>query len=262
MRFKKSFGQNFLRDKNFIRKIVSSLPSSNNVIVEIGPGSGQITRHLISKASMLYCVEKDRSLVNLLRGRFSIDSVEFINKDILTLDLSFLKTKAIVFGNVPFNISNQLIRYLVRNKGFIREGYFTFQKEFARKLTALPGTKDYGYLSCFTQYYADVRIIFDISKEAFYPVPGVDASFVKIVFYNNLPLKVKDEEFLFKLIRTAFSTRRKKIVNSLAPAGEKKDVEKALKSVNINGSLRPDSLSLKDYCNLCNALFDKDRELL
>ena len=254
MRFKKSFGQNFLRDKRFIYKIVSSIEFDNDIIIEIGPGSGQITRHLLNKAKKLYCIEKDTSLVNILEERFTSQSIEFINSDILTFDLSSLKEKPVIFGNIPFNISNRLIRYLVNNRKFIKEGYFTFQKEFARKLTASSCIKEYGYLSCFIQYYAGVKIIFDIPKEAFYPKPRVDASFIKIIFFDKPRIKVKNEDFLFKLIRSAFSSRRKKVINALSGFGDKEYISKALKSLNIDGTLRPQDLSLSDYCSISGVL--------
>ena len=254
MRFKKSFGQNFLRDERFIRKVVSSMELNNDIIIEIGPGSGQITRYLMPKAKKLYCVEKDTSLINILKKRFVSDSVEFINGDILTFDLSFLKTKAVIFGNVPFNISNRLIRYLVRNRNFIKKGYFTFQKEFVRKLAASPRKKEYGYISCFIQYYADIKIIFDIPKESFYPKPEVDASFIGIEFFDNPRIKAKNEDFLFKLIRSAFSARRKKIINALSGFGDREYILKVLKSANIDESLRPQDLSLGDYCSIAGVL--------
>ena len=254
MRFKKSFGQNFLRDKRFIAKIVSSIKLDNDTVVEIGPGSGQVTRYLADKAAKLYCIEKDVNLVNLLKKRFASDSVKFISGDILSFDLSSFNKKVVVLGNVPFNISNRLIRYLIDRRIFIKECYFTFQKEFARKLAAYPSVKDYGYLSCLIQYYANVKIIFDIPGSAFYPVPKVDASFIKIRFFDKLPVKVKDESALFKLIRSAFSSRRKKIINNLSRFGGKEYVSRVLKSAGIDISLRPQDLSLDDYCRILNNL--------
>lgn len=256
MRFKKSFGQNFLRDRHFVRKIVSSIELDDSTIIEIGPGSGQITRYLASKAKKLYCIEKDINLIGLLEKRFASDSVKFINSDILTFDLSFLKEKSVIFGNVPFNISNRLIRYLISNRQFIKEGYFTFQKEFSRKLAANSHTKEYGYLSCLIQYYADVKVIFDIPREAFYPIPGVDASFVKIKFFDKMRIKAKNEDFLFKLIKNAFSSRRKKIINALSGFGDKKYISRVLKNIDIDNALRPQDLSLRDYCNMADILAD------
>ena len=248
MRFKKSFGQNFLRDKHFVHRVISSMELNDDIVIEIGPGSGQITRHLVSKAKKLYCVEKDTNLISLLEERFASNSTQFINSDILAFDLSFLKEKSVVVGNIPFNISNRLVRYLISNREFIKEGYFTFQKEFARKLTASLHAKEYGYLSCLIQYYADIKVIFDIPRSAFYPVPKVDASFIRIKFFDKPQVRAKNEDFLFKLIRNAFSARRKKIINALLGFGDKEYISRVLKSINIDGGLRPQDLSLKDYC--------------
>lgn len=254
MRFKKSFGQVFLRDRRYIHKIVKSLSLDNDIVVEVGPGSGQITRYLIEKARHLYCIEKDALLIGLLKERFSSDSVTILNEDILQFDLSSLRTKVVIFSNVPFNISSRFMRYLVENRDFIKKTYLTFQKEFVNKMVAPCNAKGYGYLSCLAQYYSQIKVFFNIPKIMFFPRPKVDASFVEIEFLKKPPFKVKDEEFLFGLIKISFSSRKKKIINALEKICDKDTAERALKECKIDWAMRPGELPLEAYCKLARYL--------
>jgi len=253
MRFKRSFGQVFLRDKTYIKKIVHHLKSDNEVILEIGPGSGVVTRRLLERCKKLYCVEKDLSLVRLLEERFTSEGVVVIYDDILKFNLSSLNTQVLVFGNVPFNISNRLMQYLVRNKLWVKQAYLTFQKEFARKLVAGPNTKEYGFISCYFQYYTSMRVLFDIPKGAFYPKPEVDASFMEIVFQES-PFKIKDEVFLFKLIKRSFALRRKKLFNALEGFCNKEVIKRTFLDLGLDLGVRAENLALKEYCFLADSI--------
>ncbi|MFH1768545.1 MAG: 16S rRNA (adenine(1518)-N(6)/adenine(1519)-N(6))-dimethyltransferase RsmA [Candidatus Omnitrophota bacterium] len=254
MKFKKSFGQNFLRDKDYIERIINSLSLDNEAVLEIGPGSGQMTRRLIKKCERLYCIEKDISLISLLRERFSSSGVSVIAGDIIDFDLASIGQPLVLFGNIPFNISNELIRYLVKNRGYLKKAYLTFQKEFARKLTAQPNTKEYGFLTCYVSYYASVTVLFDIPKEAFYPSPRVDASLVMIQFPLSPFFDAVDERLLFTVIKESFSSRRKKIKNCLERISDKESISKILKKTGINPDCRPENLSLQQYCNIAGSL--------
>ena len=224
--------------------------------MEIGPGAGQITRYILARAKKLYCIEKDRNLAALCRERFQSPSVRIINQDILKVDLRHFKKKVVVFGNVPFNISNQLIKYIVRYKSVVKRAYFTFQKEFAHKLAASCGTKEYGYLSCYIQYHARVKIIFDIPAAAFFPIPRVDASFIEITF-KTPRFKAQYERFLFTLIARAFSQRRKKIINVLAGICDRDILDETVKELNLDAGMRPDNIPLTDYCRLSRMILAK-----
>ena len=251
MKFKKSLGQHFLRDKRFVRKILKNLHFDGETVLEIGAGSGVMTRRIINrKVKRLYCLEKDLSLIPILKERFLSERVEIINEDILGFNIGSLGDNIVVFGNIPFNISNRLIRYLIDNRRFVKKAYLTFQKEFAHRLAASCNTRVYGYLSCFVQYYAKIRILFDIPKEAFYPKPKVDASFVEMDFCGYPLFRVGDEKLFFKLIRKAFSSRRKKVINSLSGLKDKENLKKAFSSLKLDTSSRAENLSLKDYYNL------------
>jgi len=256
MRFKKSYGQNFLRDKKYISKIVKALPIEDEVVVEIGPGSGVVTRCLVDKVKHLYAIEKDVSLIGLLNERFASSKVDIINQDILEFKLPKVKNGVVVFGNIPYNISYQIISYLIENRAYIKDAYITFQKEFAYKLDAPIGSKGYSFLSCYSQYYIDSRVLVDIPRGAFFPVPKVDSAFVKMTPFEKLPFEVKDEEFLFNLIKKAFSERRKKTVNVLGSLYGKKALIELFSKLNISPELRPQDLSLKNYCDLTSFILE------
>ena len=252
MRQKRSFGQVFLKNQKYIRKILDSLDFDGKTVLEIGPGMGVITGALISRVKYLYCVEVDRRLCGFLKENFGHKkNVEIIHADILKFPLSDLGNNITIFGNVPYQISSQLVKYLIKHRKSIRHAYLTFQKEFVRKLTAKPSTRDYTFLSCYSQYYAKIEELFDIPASAFEPIPGVDSAFSKFNFYHKSPYKVKDEEFLFRVIRKAFAGRRKKIVNSLSIIPKGPDFFSSLK---INPASRAENISLKQYISIANKL--------
>ncbi len=254
MMLKKSFGQVFLNNKNYITRIVNHLEIEGQTVVEIGPGDGRISRMLLPRLRHLYCIEVDRKLAERLNKELLSPCLSVINGDILKFDLYKIGEKVVVFGNIPFQISSALIRYLVKNRGVIKKAYLTFQKEFARRLVASKGTKEYSFLSCYFQYYAEGKIVFDIPRRAFYPSPRVDASFVEIEFFKDSPWKVNDERILFEILRKVFSARRKKIINAMAGLFPFEVTREALLAAGIEESLRPENVSLKEYCVLTNEL--------
>jgi len=245
MKPKRSYSQVFLRGQKYIEKILSALDVKGRKVVEIGPGEGVISEAIADKAKFLYCVEFDPRFYKFLKEKFSAkNNTEVIHSDILKFSLSKLGKNLIVFGNVPYHISSSIVEYLVKNRACIDKAFLTFQKEFAQKLTAQPGADKYGFITCYTQYYAKAKKIFDIPSKAFWPKPKVDSSFITLDFYKKPPYKVKDEEFLFKIVRKAFSSCRKKVINTLPICGDKQAFFSSLK---INPDLRPDCLSLADY---------------
>lgn len=250
MRQKRSLGQVFLKDKKYIAKILDSLDISGKNVLEIGPGQGEISAAISERAKFLWCVEIDCRFYNYLENKFRQKSnVKIINNDILKFPFSQIAKKTVIFGNVPYHISSRLIKYLIENRKFIDKVYLTFQKEFAQKLLAQPSSKQYNFISCYTQYYVKIKKLFDIPAVSFQPVPKIDSSFIRIDFYRNGPHKAKNEEFLFKIIHKAFSNRRKKIINSLSVPVD------ILSKFKINRDLRAQDLSLEQYILLANGLY-------
>jgi len=232
-------------DKGYIEKILNALDIEGQRVMEIGPGEGVISEYIGARAKHLCCVEYDERFCGLLKEKFrKKNNVEIVHNNILKFPISKLGSNLVVFGNVPYRVSSSIVEYLIQNKTYINKAYLTFQKEFVQKLMACAGEKQYGFLSCYIQYYAKVKKIFNVPAGAFWPKPKVDSSFVEIEFYKKLPCKVRDEELLFKVIRKAFSNRRKKISNSL----------KLPEDIEINYNLRPQDLSLEDYIKISKTL--------
>lgn len=259
MKFKKSYGQVFLRDKKYLYKISRLISLSGKDVLEIGPGSGQLTRIILKqKPNYLICIEKDGGLIPLLKDRFETENVKIINEDILNYNFSHFKNRLVVIGNVPFNISNQLVYFLIEKRNLIEDVFLTLQKEFAQRLAAKPKSKQYSFLSCYLQYYAEVKINFDIPRQAFYPVPRVDSSFVSIKFLPSVRYKAQDEKQLFKLLRYVFNYRRKKIINSLLKFAEREKIAKILAELNIAENSRPEEISLDKFVSIFNKLASRN----
>ncbi|MFA5311001.1 MAG: 16S rRNA (adenine(1518)-N(6)/adenine(1519)-N(6))-dimethyltransferase RsmA [Candidatus Omnitrophota bacterium] len=249
---KKSLGQNFLADKNIVKKIIEALSlSPSDTVLEIGSGKGEITSLIASRVYKVYALELDARLKDILEERLKgYDNARVIIQDILKLDLAKLlapKEKIKVFGNIPYYISSPIIEYLIRHRGRIERAFITVQKEFAKRVVASPGSKDYGSLSFFVQYYCLPEIIFHINRGCFYPVPKVDSSLLSLAFRAQPAVYVKDEELLFRLIRSAFNQRRKTLRNSLKGIAETGEIGAFLNQ-------RPEDLSLEDFANLANRI--------
>jgi len=255
MRQSHSLGQVFLTDKNYIRKIIDSLDIQDEIVLEIGSGSGEISAQIAVKCKFLYCVELDPRFAGLLEKKFKgQNNIKVIHSDILKFSIPGLNERIAVFGNVPYQISNSLIDYLIENRNFIKKAYLTFQKEFVDKLIASPDSKDYGFVSCYAQYYADIKKIFDIPKGAFTPIPKIDSSFMTLNFYSHIPYKAEDENLLFRIIREGFNQRRKKISNSLSRFAVTND---SFSSLGIDSDARAENISLKSYVDIANEIFRK-----
>lgn len=255
---KKSLGQNFLIDKNIQRKIISSCSlSKEDIILEVGAGKGDLTEHLAIAAKKVYALEVDRRLFPLLEQKLSSRAnFQLIRGSILDFDISkFLLDnpagrKIKVIGNIPYYISSPIIEHLIQYRDKIDTVFMTVQKEFGRRVNAAAGSKEYGSFSCFVQYYALSKIIFEIKKGSFNPVPKVDSCFLSLKFRKDPPVKVRDEESFFKLIRTAFNQRRKTLRNSLSGFITSGLLEEFLEQQGIDRNVRPERLTLDEFARL------------
>lgn len=250
----KSLGQNFL-DSRIQQKIVKSCDfKEEDVVVEIGPGHGAMTKELLSVVKRVIAVEKDRNLVSFLKEQYSADSLEIIDADFLKWDMDSLPDNLVVIGNIPYYISTPIIEKLILTRHKIKKAFLTVQLEFAHRLAAKAGNKDYGSLSCFVQYYFDVKILFKINKGSFNPVPKVDSSFVSLIPKPTPELKANNEERLFKMIQTAFMQRRKTIVNTLKGLVQPEQLIQELNRLKIDPQSRPEDITLLNYIELSNSL--------
>ncbi|MBN1912918.1 MAG: ribosomal RNA small subunit methyltransferase A [Candidatus Omnitrophica bacterium] len=253
---KKRLGQNFLIDKNIIGKILNACafgPSDN--ILEIGPGRGELTQEMAERVANLWAVEIDPGLCDILKESLrQYNNVKIIRQDILKYDPGdYFKQagrKIKVIGNIPYYISSPIIEYLLKYRDQIEDIFLTVQKEFATRVIASAGSKDYGSFSCFARYFTQPDILFSIKKTCFYPVPKVDSAFLRLKIREKPYLKSKQEEVLFKIIRAAFSQRRKTLRNSLKaimPAGK---LEGFFLKYKIDPDSRPEKLTLQDFIDL------------
>ncbi len=245
---RKSLGQNFLSDDNIKSKIIQACNLTNeDFILEIGPGTGVLTKELVRLAKNVVAVEKDVKLFQILCQTLGeYPNLSIVNQDILKFQIAHNNTK--VIGNIPYNISSPLIEHLLNQKEKISVIYISLQKELAQRIIAKPGGKEYGSLSLFVQYHTIPTIKFIIKRGSFRPRPKVDSAFIELVVRKTPAVSVKDEELFFKIIRTAFGQRRKMISNTL------KEIIGAEKicQTGISPSIRPEDLSLQDFARLAD----------
>ncbi|MCX5710561.1 MAG: 16S rRNA (adenine(1518)-N(6)/adenine(1519)-N(6))-dimethyltransferase RsmA [Candidatus Omnitrophica bacterium] len=253
---KKRLGQNFLTDKNIRNKIIASCGlSSTDVVLEIGSGKGEMTLVIADKSRKVYALELDTRLIPYLKEQFAeYKNIKLIHKDILKFDLNKgIKEKRIkVIGNIPYYISSPIIGHIAKYRNKIDLAFLTVQKEFANRIVAKPGTKDYGSFSCFVQYYFEPEIKFIISRGCFNPVPKVDSAFIRLKVRGSPPVKVKKEERLFKIIRAAFNKRRKTLRNSLQGLMNRDALDAILTENGLDLNVRPERLTLDNFASLAN----------
>lgn len=250
----KRLGQNFLIDQNIRNKIIGVCEvSKDDTILEIGPGLGALTEELCKRARKVIAIEKDTRLYDFLFRTCKPDNLELIHGDILEYDLKHHKNLKII-GNLPYYISSPILVYLLEHISSMHSIFITVQKEFAERLVARPGTKAYGSITCFTQFYTEPQMLFPMKRTVFYPVPEVDSCFLRLMTRKKLP-EVKDAQRLFRMIRGCFGKRRKTILNSLCSSGifpSKEQALAALQKTGISETRRPETISLEEFIKLSN----------
>lgn len=253
---KKKLGQNFLTDKNIQRKICDTCAlEPSDIVLEIGAGRGELTALLAARANRVYALEIDDRLCEILQENLkNTSNVEIINQDILKFDLKRCHLKSgkrlKVIGNIPYYISSPIIECLLNSRERIHTVFITVQKEFAERIAAKPGSKDYGSFSCFVQYYAQPLIILNIKKGCFTPRPKVDSALISLKIRPIPWVNPKDEKLFFRIIRSAFNKRRKTLRNSLEGIISAEKLEKFFLKYSLDKNTRPERLSLQDFANL------------
>jgi 16S rRNA (adenine1518-N6/adenine1519-N6)-dimethyltransferase len=256
---KKKLGQNFLRDREVIRKIIASLkPTKEDVLLEIGCGRGALTQHLVGATRHFVGIELDSKLCSELNSRYRSPSVHFLNQDILTVHLpALLPTLSIeraplkVFGNIPYYISSFLVQWLTKQVELLDSATIMFQKEVAERLSAEPRTKEYGLLTLLGQYYFQVSPLFIVGRKAFWPEPKVDSQVLRLDPLSKRILTEEKEAAFFSFLKSCFSQRRKILVNCLKSSFFSADaLEGAMKNLGFTRATRAEELSLKELCSL------------
>ena len=261
IRAKKQLGQHFLADPSIAQMIVSRANIlSDDIVVEIGAGLGALTIPLAHKAEQVYAVEKDLQICELLKTELlanNISNTTIIPKNILHLDLRSIADDdhrpMVVMGNLPYNISSQVLVQLIHSRESISRAILMFQKELARRITAQVGTKDYGRLTVMLRYCAEIKNIATVTAAAFYPMPKVDSEVLEIRFKTREEYPSHDEALLFEVIKAAFGNRRKTLKNALAASGLKIDPQMALRALTeaeIDPVRRAETLSVSEFISL------------
>jgi 16S rRNA (adenine1518-N6/adenine1519-N6)-dimethyltransferase len=265
IRPKKRFGQNFLIDKNINNKIIQYLDlTKNDTVIEIGAGLGNLTDSVAKVCNKVYAVEKDKKLTKALEEQLSsYNNLTILKKDFLEINISDIFKKYPkyihkVAGNLPFYVSSPILFKLLESKDVIDYAVLMLQDEVVDRIVACPNTKQYGILSCLFSSYCKVKKLKKVSKNSFYPKPRVDAALVKIDFNKKQKPEIKNNDIFVKVVKGAFSQRRKYIINALSSYKDlnidKEKMKDILQRLNINPESRAEDFYPAEFVKLANLL--------
>lgn len=263
---KKRYGQNFLIDRRILDRIIAgSEITKDDTVLEIGPGIGTMTQALCEAAGRVIAVEIDKDMIPILEENLSdYDNYSIINEDVLKLDLNKAmgeeKKRIKVAANLPYYITTPIIMQLLESGLSIESITVMVQKEVADRMQAKPGGKDYGALTLAVQYRSEAEVISNVPPNCFIPRPGVDSAVIRLRCYAEPPVKAKDEKKLFAVIKAAFAQRRKTLANALKNAPQlnlsREKVEQTLTQMGLTADIRGEKLSLSEFAELTDRLFD------
>lgn len=272
--YRKRFGQHFLTDENVLARIVDAFsPANDEIILEIGPGRGALTAHLLARISHLIAVEIDRSLVAMLSKKYDSERLTIVQADILNFAIGSVfdcyttpivaahltdqvtrqathraSKKVRLIGNLPYQISTPLLFHLLKSVEHIQDMVFMVQKEVAQRLSARPDSKTYGRLSVMVALQLDCQCLFDVQPDAFEPPPKVESTLIRLT-PKSTPHKLRDRDRFNKIVKLAFSQRRKTLRNSLQPMISAEQFEKA----QVDSAQRAENLTVQQFIQLSNA---------
>ena len=261
----KQLGQHFLSNQNTAEMIVNRsgvLPE--DIVLEIGAGLGALTIPLARIVKEVFAVEKDHKIIDILKTEIlasNLSNVVVMEKNILNIDIGSLAEnvgqKLVVMGNLPYNISSQILVQLIQSREALTRAVFMLQKELSQRITAQPGCKDYGRLSVMLGYCANIKKIANVKASAFFPKPKVDSEVLELRFKKRLNYPANDETYLFSVIKAAFGNRRKILKNALAASGLNIDTNAAqtiLERSGIDPVRRAEKLTVEEFVTLSNNL--------
>ena len=264
--FQKKYGQNFLIDAHVLDKIIAAADvGPEDFVLEIGPGIGTMTQYLAEHAREVAAVEIDTHLIPILEDTLqAYDNVTIINEDILKLDMNALAQEKNqgrpikVVANLPYYITTPIIMGLFESGVPVENITVMIQKEVADRMQVGPGTKDYGALSLAVQYYAEPYLVANVPPNCFMPRPKVGSAVIRLTRHKEKPVQVKDENFMFRLIRASFNQRRKTLQNGLNNCAElavtKAQVVEALEKMGLPATVRGEKLTLEQFAQLSDLL--------
>lgn len=266
--FQKKFGQNFLIDTHVLDKIIHSAEiTSDDMVLEIGPGIGTMTQYLAQAAGKVVAVEIDKALIPILEDTLDgFENVTVLNQDILKVDIADLAERENagrpikVVANLPYYITTPIIMGLFEKNVPVKSITVMVQKEVAERMQVGPGTKDYGALSLAVQYYAKPYIVANVPPNCFMPRPKVGSAVIRLERYQEPPVQVKDEKLMFQIIRASFNQRRKTLANGLKNSSEldfsKEQIEAVIESLGKGASVRGEALTLEEFATLTNKILE------
>lgn len=264
--FQKKYGQNFLIDPHVLDKIIDSAQiTKDDMVLEIGPGIGTMTQYLACAARKVIAVEIDKALIPILEDTLDgYDNVRIINDDILRTDIAKLAAEENegrplkVVANLPYYITTPIIMSLFEKQVPLTSVTVMVQKEVAERMQSGPGTKEYGALSLAVQYYAKPYLAANVPPNCFIPRPKVGSAVIRLERHEVPPVNVVDEALMFRIIRASFNQRRKTLANGLKNAAEldfsKEEIERAIKAIGKDVSVRGEKLTLEEFAALSNEL--------
>jgi len=263
----KSLGQNFLINEEAVYDIVKNAEiSKDDLVIEIGPGLGTLTKELLEKAGKVIAIELDKRMIEILTDRFKLyDNFELINEDVLKVDLNSLIKEnlngrlksAKIVANLPYYITTPIIMKLLEENLNIESITVMIQKEVADRLIEIPGGKNTGAITYAIYYHAIAEEVLKVMPNSFIPEPAVESKVIKLTIRKEKAVKVNNEELMFKIIKYSFMQRRKTLVNALEKSNiftSKEEIIKILDKLELNQKIRGEELTLKDYCNISNLL--------
>jgi len=260
----KSLGQNFLVDDEAVSGIVDAAGiSKEDLVIEIGPGLGTLTKELLEKAGKVICIELDKRMIEILQDRFSIyENFELINNDVLKVDLKeVIKTanmkNAKIVANLPYYITTPIIMKLLEDRLDIETITVMIQKEVADRLVTEPGKGDTGAITYAINYYTNPKRVLEVPNIVFIPAPKVNSSVIQLKVLKEPKVKVENEQKLFELIKAAFMQKRKTLANALTNSGKygsKEQIEKAITNLGLDIRIRPEKLTLEQFAELSNSI--------
>lgn len=274
----KSLGQNFLVDQGILKSIVQAAElTKEEFVLEIGPGLGNLTAELAENAGKVAAVEIDKRLIPILKENLkAYENVRIINADILQIDPEVVlreelgdddklgdgsTTRLKIVANLPYYITTPVIMKLLESRIKAKTMVFMVQKEVADRMKAAPGGKDYGALSVAVQYYSKPAVVLEVPPHSFIPRPEVYSSVIRLDLYEKPPVDLRDEALFFKIVKAAFGQRRKTLANALNNAGyfnlDKEKIKEMLFKTGIGGNQRGETLSLTQFAQLTNLIFEE-----
>ncbi len=268
IRANKSLGQNFLIDESVVEEIILGADvQEDDLVIEIGPGLGTLTKHLLENAGKVICIELDNKMINILQDRFKMyENFELLNQDVLKVDLKKLvrsekeknKIKKVkVVANLPYYITTPIIMKLLEEELDLNSITVMIQKEVADRLIAIPGQKNTGAITYSVYYYSEAKEILEVPNNAFIPEPEVNSKVIKLTIRGNKPVQVKNREAMFKIIKYAFMQRRKTLLNALTNANifeNKEEGIKILKKIGLEETIRAEKLELQNFADISNEI--------